>query len=96
MQTSEIPELLSKKRKTFQGIVNKNERLTSIQHFQDVRHFEINVNEANMYFVEVNYVFVVRPQNLSSDVEEIIDFFNWKEIADIELKITPLSQGKKF
>ncbi|KXS19357.1 riboflavin synthase domain-like protein [Gonapodya prolifera JEL478] len=65
----------------------RNDRLTSIDHFQDVRHVILDLNHSEVTYGPGDIV-NFRPQNLSDDVEEFIGRFNWQDIADKPCRLT--------
>lgn len=66
---------------TYTGLVIKNERMTSDIHFQDVRELEIQCDNPNFKY-EAGHVLVVQPKNTDSRVQEVIDYFQWNDVAD--------------
>ncbi|KAI8915796.1 hypothetical protein EDD86DRAFT_196835 [Gorgonomyces haynaldii] len=65
------------------GSVKENERLTSSQHFQDVRHLEIETTAG----YEPGDIFVVYPKNDPEMVQRALDYFGWTEMADLPIQI---------
>ncbi|CAI2170561.1 4830_t:CDS:10 [Funneliformis geosporum] len=68
--------------------LTKNERVTSHEHFQDVRHMEFNINDSDFKY-DPGDVLVVRPKNLSEEVDEFIKMMDWEEIADNAFVLVP-------
>ena len=69
----------------FEAEVLINNRITNPSHFQDVRHFEIDVkmNRTNLQeFYEAGDILVVYPRNPSDKVQKVLDFFAWNDVAD--------------
>ncbi|KAJ3092732.1 NADPH-dependent diflavin oxidoreductase 1 [Quaeritorhiza haematococci] len=67
--------------------VLRNLRMTSDDHFQDVRHLEFEIPPGVRY--EAGDVMVIPPRNLPHEVQEVIDFFSWQSIADQPFKLVP-------
>ncbi|CAG8650834.1 9689_t:CDS:10, partial [Ambispora leptoticha] len=65
--------------------VLKNERITSHDHFQDVRHMDYKPGD----------VAVFRPKNLSEEVEEFIKMMDWVDIADDPFVLIPNQEDRK-
>ncbi|RUS21655.1 NADPH-dependent diflavin oxidoreductase 1-like protein [Endogone sp. FLAS-F59071] len=72
--------------------VVRNERMTADDHFQDVRHIELEVVEG-----EVSYnpgdVAILQPHNLPSDVSDFLQTIGWSDLADDPFVIDPNQQG---
>ncbi|CAG8457692.1 10979_t:CDS:10 [Ambispora gerdemannii] len=79
----------------------KNERITSHDHFQDVRHMELefDIDDVNVNDLALNYkpgdVVVIRPKNLSEEVEEFIQMMDWVDIADDAFTLIPNQESRK-
>ncbi|KAJ3190424.1 NADPH-dependent diflavin oxidoreductase 1 [Gaertneriomyces sp. JEL0708] len=56
-----------------------NRRITAPDHFQDVRHMEFNIESASY---EVGDVMSIRPHNLATEVQQVIEHFEWQHLAD--------------
>ncbi|KAJ3415526.1 NADPH-dependent diflavin oxidoreductase 1 [Chytridiales sp. JEL 0842] len=61
--------------------VLENSRITSAEHFQDVRHVRFDISDLNISY-EAGDVMVVYPQNPAKDVQEVLEYFGWTDIAD--------------
>ncbi|KAJ3039125.1 NADPH-dependent diflavin oxidoreductase 1 [Rhizophlyctis rosea] len=72
-----------------EGVVVENRRLTARDHFQDVRHFGF----AGIGGEEISYspgdVMNIRPCNLPDEVQEVINYFGWQDIADRYFNLIP-------
>lgn len=71
--------------------VIKNNRLTPSTHFQDVREFQFEIDQE----YEAGDVFVLEPKNLPKDVQSVLDFFEWNEIADDSFILVPRTRNPK-
>ena len=71
--------------------VIKNNRITPSTHFQDVREFQFEIDDE----YEAGDVFVLEPKNLPKDVQSVLDFFEWNEIADESFILVPRSRSLK-
>lgn len=67
--------------------VKVNKRITAEDHFQDVRHFEFDIDENHSY--SAGDVMVIRPQNLPDEVQLVLDHFGWADIADKPFILVP-------
>jgi len=66
--------------------VRKNERITALKHFQDVRHVELQLDDPLEYFP--GDVAVLHPANDPVLVSNLLSLLGWQEFADIPLSIT--------
>ncbi|KAK5073616.1 NAPDH-dependent diflavin reductase [Lithohypha guttulata] len=70
---------------SFPVVLERNERVTPSDHWQDVRLLRLRAMEA------INYmpgdVLALRPQNLPEDVNQIISLLDWQDMADTKLKL---------
>ncbi|CAM0135330.1 unnamed protein product [Umbelopsis sp. WA50703] len=79
---------------TFDAIVTKNERITTADHFQDVRHIELKIqtdNHSNLY--EPGDVAVIRPKNLPNEVDAFLEYMGWLDLSEELLIVHPNSEG---
>jgi sulfite reductase alpha subunit-like flavoprotein len=71
------------------AIITKNERLTPLTHWQDVRHLVFELP------VDLDYgpgdVLIVQPKNFPEDVDQIISLMDWTRDADRSLEFVPTS-----
>ncbi|CAO3645453.1 unnamed protein product [Mucor fragilis] len=75
----------------FDLTVQKNERITAADHFQDVRHIELTcTNETFKY--EPGDIAVITPQNLVQDVDLFFEQLGWTEHADKLIQFTPFDE----
>lgn len=88
-----VVNLKPKSNALFSGKVVKNERMTSQSHFQDVRDLEIECNAIHFQY-DAGDVMVIKPKNIESQVQEVIDYFEWNTIADAHFVIEPRFPGK--
>ncbi|CAG8628141.1 8417_t:CDS:10 [Dentiscutata erythropus] len=73
----------------------KNERVTAHDHFQDVRHIELDVDGAEFKYVPGD-VAVIRPKNLSEEVNEVIKMMDLSNIADDAFVLIPNDEDHKI
>nr|POE62253.1 nadph-dependent diflavin oxidoreductase 1 [Quercus suber] len=66
--------------------ISKHDRVTSIDHFQDVRLLDLRVSGAVTY--GPGAVAVVYPKNFPQDVQDMIDLMGWQSVADEPVKLT--------
>ncbi|KAM0716261.1 hypothetical protein Q7P37_007706 [Cladosporium fusiforme] len=64
-----------------------NDRVTSDDHFQDVRLLDIRLDRPYTY--SPGAVAVIYPKNFPSDVEEFIKLMHWEDVADLTINIAP-------
>jgi len=67
--------------------VSKNERITTSEHWQDVRHLTFTLPEPMTW--SPGDVLSISPKNFPSDVEHLLDLQNWTSIADRPLVLKP-------
>jgi sulfite reductase alpha subunit-like flavoprotein len=88
------------------GNVLYNRRLTSKDHFQDVRHLEIQTENAaeyvmifvhmpslNVYSYSAGDVLIIVPKNTAIEVDFLLSIVGWESIADKPFHITPSYPG---
>lgn len=63
-----------------------NDRMTAVDHFQDVRLLDIRLDR--QYTYNPGAVAVIYPKNFPSDVEEFIKLMRWEDIADTPITIS--------
>ncbi|CAG8496364.1 18929_t:CDS:10, partial [Gigaspora rosea] len=73
----------------------KNERVTAHDHFQDVRHIELDIDGAELRYAPGD-VAVIRPKNLSEEVNEFIKMMNLSDIADDAFILIPNDEDHKI
>jgi sulfite reductase alpha subunit-like flavoprotein len=79
----------------FDVVVQKNERITSMDHFQDVRHVELKIkNNSKEALYEPGDVAVILPKNLPKEVDAFLEYMKWSDLADEQVIIRPASEGK--
>ncbi|GMM38917.1 NAPDH-dependent diflavin reductase [Saccharomycopsis crataegensis] len=77
------------------GEVQCNDRLTSEDHFQDVRHFTIkDINGAIQY--NSGDIISLYPSNSVDDVNQLLESQGWEEIADYKIKISQDTEEYKL
>lgn len=64
-----------------------NDRMTAVDHFQDVRLLDIRLDRPYTY--NPGAVAVIYPKNFPSDVEEFMKLMRWEDIADTPITISP-------
>ncbi|KAF1997070.1 sulfite reductase flavo protein alpha-component [Amniculicola lignicola CBS 123094] len=69
--------------------VASNERLTPPSHWQDVRHFVLDIPEHHPYIP--GDVLTIYPKNFPSDVNLVLQTLHWESIADSPLKFVSSS-----
>jgi sulfite reductase alpha subunit-like flavoprotein len=67
------------------GTIKSNDRITALDHFQDVRHFIFEC-EDNLPYVPGDTV-ALFPRNEPADVDELLAHQGWTEIADFALTV---------
>ncbi|KAG9305831.1 hypothetical protein G9A89_006242 [Geosiphon pyriformis] len=75
--------------------VLKNERVTSHDHFQDVRHIELRCEDAALMYKPGDVV-VVRPKNLKEEVDEFVKMMEWSSIADDPFILIPNQEDRQI
>ncbi|KAJ1922182.1 NAPDH-dependent diflavin reductase [Mycoemilia scoparia] len=68
-------------------VVKENNRITSPDHFQDVRRLTFNTNDDSLSWNPGDCAFLY-PQNMENNVEAFLSLMGWHPIADKELYIT--------
>lgn len=75
--------------------IEKNDRITAEDHFQDVRLLDLRVQEDVPY--GPGAVAVISPKNFPEDIDSFIQLMEWEEIADKPLKlITTISPAGRI
>ncbi|KAF2164600.1 hypothetical protein M409DRAFT_56432 [Zasmidium cellare ATCC 36951] len=75
--------------------IERNDRITAKDHFQDVRLLDLRVEEDVPY--GPGAVAVIHPKNFPEDIESFIKLMNWEEIADKPLDlVTTISPSGKI
>lgn len=69
------------------AIVSQNARITSQDHWQDVRHVILNIYDKSFTYDPGDSV-ILYPSNPQSEVDIFLDCMGWSEIADIPLSIS--------
>ncbi|KNC96604.1 uncharacterized protein SPPG_08188 [Spizellomyces punctatus DAOM BR117] len=64
-----------------------NRRVTAEDHFQEVRHFEFDIENDATY--SAGDVMVIRPRNLPDEIQTVINHFGWQDIADKPFALIP-------
>ncbi|KAF9502092.1 riboflavin synthase domain-like protein [Pleurotus eryngii] len=77
-----------------QATVTKNQRITSQDWYQDVRHFEMDFEGDLNYFP--GDVAVIHPEIPEERVEEILDILGWTDDADVVYTIRPTAEDQSL
>ncbi|KAF4588599.1 NAPDH-dependent diflavin reductase [Pleurotus pulmonarius] len=77
-----------------QATVSKNQRITSQDWYQDVRHFELDFEDDLNYFP--GDVAVIHPEIPEERVEEILDILGWTDDADTAYTVRPTSEDQSL
>ncbi|KAH6565050.1 hypothetical protein BASA60_006255 [Batrachochytrium salamandrivorans] len=80
-------ELSDDPKKKTCAVVLENTRITTSDHFQDIRHMVFDISDSGLLY-SAGDVMIVHPQNLPLDVQNAIDYLGWTELADAPLRIT--------
>lgn len=72
-------------RGAYAALIVRNDRITALDHFQDVRLLDLRVNEAIPY--GPGAVAVVYPKNFPEDVDAFIKLMAWEDVADTPLDL---------
>jgi len=64
-----------------------NDRVTSAEHFQNVRLLDLRLDRSYSYYPGA--VAVVYPKNFPSDVNEFIKLMRWEDVADKPMHVVP-------
>ncbi|CAG8713465.1 14119_t:CDS:10, partial [Acaulospora morrowiae] len=72
----------------------KNERVTAHDHFQDVRHLELDIDDPSLNFNSGD-VAVLYPKNLPEEVDEFLELINLSDIADDAFVLVPNDEDRK-
>lgn len=75
----------------FNLVVQKNERITAADHFQDVRHIQLTCTDQDFSY-EPGDIAVITPQNLVQDVDLFFEQLGWTEHADKLIRFTPFDE----
>ncbi|KAJ2889838.1 NAPDH-dependent diflavin reductase, partial [Coemansia aciculifera] len=82
---------------TYRVVLTVSERITAADHFQDVRHLRFAIDSSDSENTAAVWgpgdCAVVRPQNLSADVDAFLTATSWGIYADRRLRVTALESG---
>ncbi|KAL5479059.1 TAH18_1 [Sanghuangporus weigelae] len=70
--------------------VRRNDRITSADWFQDVRHIELDLEDDIIY--SPGDVAVIHPIQLSSDVDSFLSSMGWSDTVDEEIYLSPVER----
>lgn len=68
-----------------------NDRITSAEHFQDVRVMDLHLEDSFTY--GPGAVAVVYPKNFPNDVADFVQLMGWRDIADTALDLIPTNRA---
>lgn len=68
---------------TFQVTLERNDRITPTDHWQDVRLIKLGADVNVQYFP--GDALAIRPKNMPEDVQQLIQLMQWSQIADKQL-----------
>ncbi|RHZ61880.1 hypothetical protein Glove_345g35 [Diversispora epigaea] len=76
----------------------KNTRITAHDHFQDVRHIELDILDSNESDTNFNPgdVAVLFPKNLSEEVDEFLELLNMSDTADDTFILLPNDEDREL
>ncbi|CAK4032434.1 NADPH-dependent diflavin oxidoreductase 1 [Lecanosticta acicola] len=77
-------------RNSYIATLERNDRITPSNHFQDVRLLDLRVKETVTY--GPGAVAVIYPKNFPEDVQAFIKLMQWEDMADIPLSLITSSQ----
>ncbi|KAI9269869.1 hypothetical protein BY458DRAFT_533609 [Sporodiniella umbellata] len=80
-------EASERPRTGFDMKVVQNTRITATDHFQDVRHIQLEC-ESEAFTYEPGDIAVIQPQNLKVDVDGFLEQMGWTDSADRWLRFT--------
>ncbi|TPX38015.1 hypothetical protein SmJEL517_g00398 [Synchytrium microbalum] len=72
---------------SLKATVKVNSRITAQDHDQDTRHLIFGIDQDQRY--HAGDVMVIRPQNLRTEVNEVITHFGWEDVADRPIQLIP-------
>eukprot|EP00042_Codosiga_hollandica_P006983 m.16648 g.16648 ORF g.16648 m.16648 type:complete len:449 (+) comp28546_c0_seq1:1279-2625(+) len=76
----------------FQATVLRNSRMTSADHFQDVRDFEISIAESNIKYRPGDILYL-QPRNTAANVQFLLDWLGVAADATLTVKQADPSEG---
>ncbi|KAI9030660.1 hypothetical protein CLU79DRAFT_694685 [Phycomyces nitens] len=88
-----VPESYSEAE--FDVVVKANDRITAIDHFQDVRHIVLH-NDSSLFTYEAGDTVSIMPQNLADEINQFLEQVDWAEHADRLIKIVPADPDRKI
>ncbi|KAL2260790.1 hypothetical protein VTK26DRAFT_5116 [Humicola hyalothermophila] len=82
----------------YPGEVLCNDRVTPVNHWQDVRHLTFRIPLPPKRFEEAikaggNLTLVIYPKNYPNDVQELISLMGWTDVADARLDLSIIPRG---
>ncbi|MCJ1244718.1 NAPDH-dependent diflavin reductase [Trapelia coarctata] len=66
--------------------LQRNERLTPTEHWQDVRHLVFSTDQVHTY--APGDILTIYPENTPDDVNHILSLMEWEDIADSPVELT--------
>ncbi|PWN48453.1 riboflavin synthase domain-like protein [Violaceomyces palustris] len=76
------------------GRLRRNERMTSEDHWQDVRHIEIESEDGSNLDYRAGDVACLMPENDSDEVSRLIERLGWGDRADDEVRMVPIDPSR--
>ncbi|KAL2426678.1 NADPH-dependent diflavin oxidoreductase 1 [Exophiala dermatitidis] len=73
---------------SFPVVLEKNERMTPAEHWQDVRFMRLKTVTKKLEYMPGDALAIL-PQNMPTDVSFLIDRMNWHDVADIPVRLVP-------
>jgi len=79
---------------TFFAMLQRNERVTPLDHWQDVRRLTFAVNCPLKIFPDeaAGVCMIIYPKNYPTDVQELIDLMGWENFADVPIEFSPIQK----
>lgn len=79
---------------TFLAVLQRNERVTPLDHWQDVRRLSFKVNCPAKIFPDAaaGVCMIIHPKNYPADVQELIDMMGWENFADVPIEFSQIQK----
>lgn len=80
---------------SFEVELVRNERLTPVNHFQDVRHYAFSTREHITYLP--GDILTINPKNQPDDVDQLLTLLHWDHVADkkVQFSSNPLYRNQQ-
>ncbi|KAI7872090.1 hypothetical protein BDF14DRAFT_1954287 [Spinellus fusiger] len=79
----------------FDMVLKSNDRITAIDHFQDVRHIVLHCNSIDFNY-EAGDTAAIMPQNMPEEIDLFLEQMKWSHLANLSINIGVLDGNRKL